>query len=352
MTTLSINYYLDNVEVETDPHTDGTNTEVAKGAPLLLGTEESSNITQVLCPIGSIDHKVTITKFFQDQEVHRWLITKIEHPSISVIDIFLTSRTPTKKEVFLTKTRKSHPNVIKKIQKGTLVEVEFGYVQQVKRSDGKLRTNKRYPDMLHKGEMHKRRLAIVVGVKGSLVRVVPISSEENQNLRDNSIFEVSHNSLEQLVNYNDPDKLSYAICNSMQTIAMSRILPPLSKQEGKPYPYRNSRYPHKLVVDDLKNLEAALSSSIGCGDYQTVKEERNNLKVEMYDKQARLDELESKVSELTEENKRLQPIEFRFEALKELMVDWKRGLSDISVDAAKAEIDAELEETLNILSGA
>ncbi|TKF78637.1 hypothetical protein FCV62_11515 [Vibrio kanaloae] len=348
MTTLTINYYLDSVGAE--PQTERTNSEAVKDSPLLLGTEESSNITQVLCPKGSLDHKVTITKFFQGQDVHRWLITKIESSSNTVTDIFVTPRTPTKKEVFLTKTRKSHPNIIKKIQKGTLVEIEFGYVQEIKRLDGEIRTNKRYPDMLHQGEMHKRRLAIVVGVKGSLVRVVPISSEEKQDLRDKSIFEVSCNSVAELLNYNAPDKSSYAICNSMQTIAMSRILPPLSKQENKPFPYRDNRYPHKLIVNDLKNLEAALSASIGCGDYQTVKEERNSLKVKLAGKQARLDELESRINELTEENERLQPIDFKFEALRELMVDWKRNLCCISVDEAKAELDAELEETLGILS--
>jgi len=30
------------------------------------------------------------------------------------------------------------------MQKGTLIEVEYGYVQQVKKSSGDLRTNKRY----------------------------------------------------------------------------------------------------------------------------------------------------------------------------------------------------------------
>ncbi|EGR0668231.1 hypothetical protein E4T17_04590 [Vibrio vulnificus] len=345
MTTLTINYYLDNEGI--DPQADRSNTDVVNSSPLLLGSEESSNITQVLCPKDSLDHKVTITKFFQGQQVHRWLVTKIENSSSTVTDIFVVPRTPTIKEVFLTKTRKSHPNVIKKIQKGTLVEIEFGYVQQVKRLDGELRTNKRYPDMLHQGEMHKRRLAIVVGVKGSLVRVVPISSEENQNLRDKSIFEVSCTSLEELLHYNDPDKHSYAICNSMQTIAMSRILPPLSKQENKAFPFRDNGYPHKLIVSDLKNLEAALSASIGCGDYQAVKDERNNLKIKL----TRLDELELEVIDLKGENERLQTVNSKFEALMELMIDWKRGLSDISVDAARIEIEAELEETLCILSG-
>ncbi|TVK98905.1 hypothetical protein AYI84_19425 [Shewanella algae] len=342
MTALTINYFLANDDVD-----------VPEGgiASQLLGTESSSNIEQVLCPKGSGDHSITITKFFHGQDVHRWLITDIVHPSNSEVNIFLSPRILTKKEVFLTKTRKSHPSIIKKIQKGTLVEVEFGYVQQVKRSDGEIRTNKRYPDMLHQGEMHKRRLSIVVGVKGMLVRVVPITSVEEQNLNDKSIFEVSNQSLQELVHYNDPSKCSFAICSSMQTVAMSRILPPLSKQTGKPKPYRDSRYPHKLVVGDIKSLEAALSVSVDCGDYQSVKNERNQYRLEVQQMQDRLGHLERDNELLSADNTRLSPFEKRFEALMEIMIDWKMRISppSESIDSIKESIEREIEKYREIL---
>lgn len=339
METLTVNYYFDKPKNAGDEQT-------AADVLELLGTESSTNIEQILCPKDSKNHQITITKFFHSQNVHRWLVTRINHISNTETHIFVVPRFPTKKEVFLTKTRKSHPNVIKKIQKGTLVEVEFGYVQQVKRTDGELKTNKRYPDMLHQGEMHKRRLAIVVGVKGSLVRVVPISSDENQNTKDKSIFEVSYTSVEELINYNDIDITSYAICNSMQTIAMSRILPPKSKRKNKPHAFRDLGYPHKLDEQDMKKFVAALSTSVGCGDYQSIKEEKNNLKTEKTKLQTQLLELELKVVE----NDRLHKVEKQFEALVEMMIDWKRAVSNVSLLTAKEDIFNEIEEYQLILS--
>lgn len=344
---LTINYYLYTNEF-VEP---GSESEKEAEQPKLLGSEVSNNIVQVLCPSNTDQHSVTITKFFAHESVHRWVIEKIEHPLATTTNIFLSPRDETKREVFLPKTRRSHPKVIQKIQKGTLVEVEYGFVQQVRKHDGNLRTNKRYPDMVHHGEMHKRRLALVVGIKGNLVKVVPVTSVEDQKLGDKSIFELSYDSLEELVGYNDRYKSSYAICHLMQTVSMTRILPPLSKQKNKAFPFRDTKYPHKLVLDDIKKLEGALSASVGCGDYQTVKEERNQLRIISQDTSTELNDLRNEYTHLEQEKARLTNVEERFNALMEIMIDWKLGIGSASTAEARQAIDSEIDEYIQILAG-
>lgn len=324
MTSITITYYLN------------------QETPSLLGTEISTGIEQILCPSNIGKHAITITKFFSSQSVHRWEVIKINHLSNDKVDIYLSPREYTVREVFLSKTYKSNNSITRKMQKGTLVEVEYGYVQQVKKSSGDLRTNKRYPDMVHHGEMHKRRLAIVIGIKGNLVRIVPISSEK-QKAQDNSVFTISHESLKELTHYNDKNITSSAISSSIQTVAFSRILPPLSLQGNNPSSYRDTKYPHKLVIDDIKLLEKSLSATVGCADYQETKNERNKLRL---DCKKQTDEIIA----LTEETERLKGIDDKFTLLMEIMIDWKRGLKDISLECAEQEINADIEQYRELLS--
>lgn len=340
---LVINYYLDTNETVGS----GVDSGATQEEPRLLGSEISRNIGQILCPSNTQSHTVTITKFFANEIVHRWVVQRIEHQSNEITNVFLTPRAETRREVFLNKTRIDHPRTSQKIQRGTLVEVDFGFVQQIKKDSGDIRSNKRYPDMLHHGEMHKRRLAIVVGAKNNMLRVVPITSLENQNTADKTIFEVSTDSLEELIGYNSTEKISYAICGLMQTISMTRVLPPISVQKGRPRPFRDTRYTHKLCVNDLKQFERALSATVGCGDYQEVKDERNQLRLENRDIERELDSLRAENTAL----QRLTSLDQRHSALIEIMVDWKRSLNtNMTEQDAKAEIETEIEDYMKILS--
>ncbi|WP_155858670.1 hypothetical protein [Acinetobacter sp. BMW17] len=100
--------------------------------------------------------------------------------------------TPSIDEEFLTKTLKDnkargHGGINQLLHKGKIVEVEFGHYHNVFKiaKNKKLGTNKRYKSTVQNGEMHKRRLAIVVKVQpNNMVQVVPITSKEPQSEND------------------------------------------------------------------------------------------------------------------------------------------------------------------------
>ncbi|MDN8963537.1 hypothetical protein Q0P11_14895, partial [Staphylococcus aureus] len=76
----------------------------------------------------------------------------------------------------------------------------------------KIGTNKRYSSTIQGGEMHKRRLAIVVKVQPrGQVQVVPITSKFQPDL-DKSCFIVERSTLEKTV-YSSEDITSWAVCS-------------------------------------------------------------------------------------------------------------------------------------------
>ncbi|WP_127924225.1 MULTISPECIES: hypothetical protein [unclassified Pseudoalteromonas] len=176
---------------------DGTTTQ--------LGSEGSEGITEVLYPDSNYNsHEITITKMFEGYPHHRWQVITVDHPSESEISISLKPRITKATEVYLSQTHKHKKSVISNLQKGTLVEIDYGYIPSIKKSSGVLRSNKRYPDARQNGEMHKRRLAVVVNASGKRIQVVPISSNEPP-IGDRSCFSLDKGSIEKLVHYNSKD---------------------------------------------------------------------------------------------------------------------------------------------------
>ena len=172
-----------------------------------LGRETYEGVTEVTFPdVSYRNHPITITKMFKDQPCHRWIVKELEHKGTEIA-LHLEPRDNSSDEEFLRKTYLNHTNILKNLTIGTFVEVDFGYIHSTKKVDGKLGSIKRYPDLANEGEMHKRRLCIVVKAMPDYIQVVPISSQE-QSLTDPSICLISHDSLKDLVNYNREDKQS------------------------------------------------------------------------------------------------------------------------------------------------
>ncbi|WP_299022237.1 type II toxin-antitoxin system PemK/MazF family toxin [uncultured Photobacterium sp.] len=347
-----INYHL----VKVIDEADGQKEQIE-----LLGTERSEKITQVLFPDTRKDiASVSLTKCFEGTENHRWKVLRVEHGNDYQIDVYLEPRKSSLREEFLLKTRSKLSNkqhISKRIQRGTLVEVEFGYEQSIKKSCGKLASNKRYPDMLHRGEMHKRRLCIVLGLKGTTVRVVPISSLK-QDLSDKTIFELSYESLEALTAYNDEDIRSYALCGMAQTVSMSRVLPPMSVNihGKKEVIYRNSKYPHRLSKLDESSLATALNYAVGCGDYEEIKKQRHKyftdrlqLLNENKENQERLTLLGGQLATNKTELEALRETKKQFDALFEIMVDWKNQISQKNINELEEEIREEIRNYMELL---
>lgn len=337
MTDLTTNYFL---------HTEDEETEA-----LLLGVERFEGIEEKLIPgYAEEGHKVSITKFFEGFDDHRWLVKNLVHISDTETSVYLSAWTNNRNEEFLSQAKKSNQSVISKLQFGTLVEVEFGFIPSVKKVDGEVRTNKRYPDTIHKGEMHKRRLCVVVKADSGRVQVVPVTSQSPSSTGDLTMCQVSNVSLADLIGYNDSKIPSYAICRMIKTVALTRVLPPLSKQRGTRAAFRDNRYSKKLKGADKKAFKQALSHAVGLTDYYDLKEKVGKYYQELQELKPNNENLTDQVAELTLEKADFEVMIGRYEALMEIMTDWRMGVSGDGPDGARAHIEGEVTKYAAILN--
>lgn len=331
MKELSISYFL---------HTDDEDTEAQ-----LLGVERFEGIKEKLIPgFEEEGHKVSISKFFEGFDDHRWLVKNLDHVSDTETSIYLDAWRNSRREEFLNQTKKSNRTVISKLQFGTLVEVEFGFIPSVKKLNGDVRTNKRYPDTIHKGEMHKRRLCVVVNADSGRVQVVPVTSQSPSSTGDLTICQISEESLGVLTGYNAPAISSYAICRMIKTVALSRVLPPLSKQGATRSAFRDIRYSKKLKSADKKAFRRALSHAVGFADYYDLKEKGSEYYRELREAKLEKEGLIEQVAQLTQEKAAFEVMAYRHETLLEIMTDWRMGASGDSLEKAREHIESEVTE--------
>lgn len=268
-----------------------------------LGREIYQGLTEVTFPdVNFRNHPITITKMFSNQSYHRWIVKNVTHSS-TVTTILLSSRDNSSDEEFLRKTYLNHSNILSNLTIGTFVEVDFGYIHSTKKSNGNLGSIKRYPDLANDGEMHKRRLCVVVKACSDHVQVVPISSQE-QILSDQSICLISHDSLHDLVNYNQPNRNSYSLAHMVEAVSLNRVLPP--KSRNKDGVYRNNRYLKRLNKTDLKIFITSLAFGVALTDFTKIKAqnsknfiENKQLKQELETQTTELEALKVKFEELT-----------------------------------------------------
>lgn len=317
---------------------------------VILGTEQSTGITEILFPdvnYAANVHSMTITKKFDGQSKYRWEVMSVTHPSALETVIDLKPRIPSQPEVFLAQTHKRKRSVISALRKGTLVEVDYGFIPSVKKSCGTTRSNKRYPDLKQSGEMHKRRLAIVIKATGNRVQVVPISSKVPP-INDRTCFELDFESVEKLVNYNDRDKNSYAICGMIETVSLTRILPPLArpiKAKGRQEPQRSEGYPHRLTPVDLNALDDALSVTMGMSDYRKLKRDYPALYSENESNKDEIEKLQQELDIATVALKAEQQKTQQYKALWNYSeTQYMQFNPGVSEGDARAAIQAELVE--------
>lgn len=321
-----------------------------EGQPCLLGTEEYTDIQQVLFPdINHFQHPITITKFFTKSGCHRWKVEHVEHPSNQDIHIFLSERKDSSNIEYLNQTLNGDKTVLSKLTKGTFVEVEFGYMPSVKKNCGTSRSNKRYPDQIQNGEMHKRRLAVVVKAEASTLQVIPVTSRPRAE-GDRSAFVISEDSLVNLTDYCSTGIQSIAICNMIQTISHRRVFPPLSRNKAATKPFRNKNYPNRLTWKDMKLLNAALSSSVGLTDYQELVSKSSQLAGENHQLKSELLTSQAALDTMMETQAELMAIKKQFNGLLETMVQWRMQINQFNdKETVKMEILAEMTENAEIL---
>lgn len=323
---------------------------LASDTSTILGVEKSSGITEVLFPdVNYFAHTITITKMFAGHPAHRWRVVSTTHPSSSEIHIDLESRGSNNSEIYLSQTYKQRKSVISNLQKGTIVEVDYGYIHSIKKQSGDIKSCKRYPDFKQSGEMHKRRLGIVIKASPSGVQVVPITSKLPSNIGDKSIFQVSFNSIQKLVHYNDPAKSAFALCGMIETISLNRIFPPLAHphaNKSRKGPERSTGYPTRLSKNDKKLLDDSLSASIGFHDYPDLKENYPTIYAENEVNKEEINRLNASLQSATDKTS-------NYEALMTLVEDhYKQIYSTKSLKEVREMIEAELLERREILEGA
>ncbi|MFR0716813.1 type II toxin-antitoxin system PemK/MazF family toxin [Enterobacterales bacterium BD_CKDN230030183-1A_HGKHYDSX7] len=266
MQTIIVRYY----ETVIDP---GTGDEVSA----LLGTESYDDIREALIPgrpavkPGRTPPPIFLTKCFSTSAHHRWELLSVASEAATatkpaIFTIFLQPQ-DVSKEVFLYQTLKKDKNqtLTKLVRPGTLVEVDYGFVQHTGRLDGSTKTNKRYCDTRLDGEMYKRRLAVVVKVvRSNLVQVAPVSSSAPTS-GGKSFFMMSQATLDKMPRYKFSGKDSYVLCDRTETVSTQRLLPPVSF--GRSVSSRNVGYTVAISRAEEKLFKAALLNAVGVTNY-------------------------------------------------------------------------------------
>lgn len=243
----------------------------------LLGTEAYEGFKEALIPAmarrkpGKPPYPVFLTKCFMNIEHHVWrlenITVELTEGAIPAVYSIYIKRHDISKEEFLYQTLKKNPaiSISKLIRQGTLVEVDYGFVQQTARHTAELKTNKRYVDTLLEAEMHKRRLAVVVKViSRNLIQVAPVTSQESAD-GDRTIFKLDQETLDKMPRYKHSGKNSYVICGMLESVSIQRVLPPTSY--FKSGTGRNPNYSIALSRPQIKTLKESLVHAVGASDY-------------------------------------------------------------------------------------
>ncbi|HDL6874230.1 TPA: type II toxin-antitoxin system PemK/MazF family toxin [Yersinia enterocolitica] len=232
----------------------------------LLGTKWIENIEEVLVPISKKSKPFFITMVFTNVLTSRWRVEYVLGIAKDVWGIWLTEK-DISDDMYLSSTLEIRgiKSAAQIVRKGTIVIVEYGHIyQSLNFRQGLLRST-RYPCSNQEGEMHKRRPAIVVSADTWGVKVVPITSVEPEgNTVNQSIFELETDSTKFISEFR-PRSRSFALCDMIQSVSYSRILPPLAQPyNGRSRTFkRDIAYPRRLSKNDTDALEKGLLTTIG-----------------------------------------------------------------------------------------
>lgn len=288
-----------------------------------LGKETLESISEALLPDHG-KHPVFCVKKFSNNANYRWHVEGVARvspaaskPAIYTVTLskLFSSNVP---EEYLRQTLdKTQQSLESLIRRGTLVDVDYGFIQSIAREDGEMRTNKRYCDTLQKGEMHKRRLAVVVRATRGIVQVAPVTSQAPPPT-DKTCFKLSPNTMSHLAQWGASGKDSWVLTGMIETVSPCRILPPMTTRTKG-----NGRSPHyslRLSSHEDAEMKVCLSHSVGINDYQLTKaklaEAREDQKA-LQKLMAEVGALHVSLAALQHENRELQLV-------KEVAVDWSK----------------------------
>lgn len=306
----------------------------------LLGKETYSSISEALMP-GSGDFKIFCIKKFTGVANYRWFVESVEKltaPGVvpAEFTVTLSKIFSAVGEEYLQQTlKKTGSSLTRVVQPGTVVEVDYGFIQTIGREDGVLRTNKRYCDTLQKGEMHKRRLAIVVKAGRGVCQFVPVTSNDPGSA-DKTSFQLSRATLDQLPAWGSSGKDSWAVCQMVESVSVNRILPPVTEYRvrGQTRRGRNTHYTLRLAEAEKALMKNSLLHTIGVTDYQQTK-------TRLVETRDQLQALTTVATDLETANARIAALEAERQELllyQEVAKDWGKGFGEGQLEAAVADL--------------
>lgn len=336
-TLVHITYY------ERTTGADGAVTDTA------VGTEAYDDIEEALVPTKAA-HPVYITKRFSHCADTRWHVDESDRTgaqgAVPMTYRIVLSKVHGPQEIYLDRSLKLSSHKIQQVLiPGTLVEVDYGFVQTVAEAKGLMPLNHQYKDMIQQGEMHKRRLAVVVKVRPTQVQVVPLTSVAPDAL-DKTVFQISAATLSKLHFYGSNGKTTWGICNMIQTVSPSRILPPsrFYDDNGVRKHARRSNYPDRITQTEADAMQSALLHAIGVKNYDQLKLDAQAGRAATKAMAA----LETQFALVEQENAALKTAAFRLACIEELARDWAKqcgidfeeqvqGLMEINTDLKKQD---------------
>lgn len=238
----------------------------------ILGTEHFDNIDEILLPINKKNTPIFITKAFTGVNGNRWKVQFVLGISRGTWGVWLTEKNVTK-DVYLSETlakrRIGNPSGL--LKKGTIVIVEFGHIYLAQHYQNGLAASSLYPCYHQTGEMHKRRPAIVVSADSRGVRIVPITSKQpSAHEYNRAIVELEEETTRHITEFSQ-DKKSFVLCELIQTVSPTRILPPDAKDIRLHVRQfrRDESYFRKISKNDLIALEGGLLSAVQMASLRT-----------------------------------------------------------------------------------
>ena len=298
----------------------------------LLGTESLNGVSEVLLPRSEQDSTIYFIKKFTAHSEYQWIVRSVERTlpteaSGAAFNVVLECPPGSGITEYLYQSlRKGKGRTVQRvIRVGNLVEVDYGHEQAIGRSDGELRSNKRYSDTIQNGEMHKRRLAVVVSIsRRSTLQVVPITSQEPAST-DKTTFELSEATLNQLKFYGNSGKRSWAIASMIETVSSRRVLPPVSYFQGRAgiRSGRDTNYSVSLSSTEMRSLKKALLHSIGVRDYYENQSFITNAKARILE----LEPLTDRVTALEAQTLALQTEAEHLRLCKEVADMWAKAMN-------------------------
>lgn len=245
-----------------------------------LGQASYDGIVELLLPDKSRYDHLYLTIQFLGNRTQRWRVESVSIAPSSentpaVCDVKLKKHNGPA-ETYLNALLSGGEKIGSLLQFGTMVEVDYGFIPAMAKYDSGLLISNTSTDALLSGELHKRRLALVVRASKETVQVVPVTSDA-PDVGDKTCFEIDPASLKNLSRYSTSGKRSWALCGMVDSVSPSRILPPetFSPRGGTG---RLASYPERLPKQERVFMRGSLAHLAGITNFEELRDAHLELK--------------------------------------------------------------------------